>query len=155
MASLCCFKQQEQEQISTQFERCNGECLYMRTAIPYVGYGEVAAGQLGVGQTVKIILPNNYETEFFIVGLRMCRASLGRPLLLLSANADATEYSLVVVLPNVEYGMRGSMTKWYDQVIDRNREAVLTYAERLFLNVRRFKPNHEADIAIGSLREFQ
>ena len=47
------------------------------------------------------------------------------------------------------------MTKWYDQVIDRNREAVLTYAETLFLNVRRFKANHEADIAMGSLREFQ
>ena len=106
MASLCCFKQQEQEQISIQFEWCNGECSYMRTTIPHVGYGEVAAGQLGVGQKVGTILPNNYETEFFIVGLRMCRASLGRPLLLLFANADATEYSLVVVLPNVEYGMR-------------------------------------------------
>ena len=155
MASLCCFKQQEQEQVSIQFEWCNGECLYMRTTIPYVGYGEVAAGQLGVGQKVKIILPNNYETEFFIVGLRLCRASLGRPLLLLSANADATEYSLVVVLPNIEYGMRGSMTKWYDQVIDRNREVVLTYTERLFQNVRRFKPHYEADIAIESLVEFQ
>ena len=62
----------------------------------------------------------------------MCRASLGRPLLLLSANADATEYSLVVVLPDVEYGMGGSMTKWYDQVNDRYRGVVLTYTERLF-----------------------
>ena len=131
MASLCCFKQQEQEQISIRFEWCNGECSYMRTTIPYVAYGEVAAGQLGWGQKVKIILPSNYETKFFIVGLRMCRASLGSPLLLLSANADAIEYSLVVVLPNVEYGTGGSTTKWYDQANDRYRGVALTYTERL------------------------
>ena len=132
MASLFCFKQQEQEQISVQFEWCNGVCLYMRTTIPYVGYAEVAAGQLGVRQKFKIILPNNYEKEFFIVGLRMCRESLGRPLLLLSAIADASEYSFAVVLPNIEYGMKGSMAKWYDQVNDRYRGVVLTYTERLF-----------------------
>ena len=131
MASLVCFQQQQPVQISIQFAWCDGVCVYMRTAIPYIGYGEVAAGQLGVGRKVKIILPNNYETEFFVVGLRVCTSNLGRPLLLLSANADAIEYSFVVVLPNVEYGTGGSMTKWYDQANDRYRGVALTYTETL------------------------
>ena len=132
MASLVCFQQQQQQvQISIQFAWCDGVCVYIRTAIPYFGYGEVAAGQLGVGRKVKIILPNNYETEVFIVGLRMCSTNLGRPLLLLSANAYAIEYSLVVVLPNVEYATGGSMTMWCNQASDRYRGVALTYTETL------------------------
>ena len=66
---FCCASVVSLMHVVCVFEQHAVECVrvYLRTAIPYIGFGKVAAGQLGVGRKVKIVLASKSEQEFFIL----------------------------------------------------------------------------------------